>query len=257
MKSKSISYVSGLLLSVSYHLQDAHAWTSSITHHRNSPLKSSLAAQVSKVGIDEHEYVHEEDGANQSLSSSSSCRRGFLTKSIAATCSSVIGVTYANPLPASAASGKPSAQELTDKGNVVKGYKRLDYLLANWDKETTICGRTDNPYIGCERTPEKVMSYLGFKSMNDPLFRIDKTLFRLQNLVSGSDDEIDYMEAMEVINQAVEDGNSIAFVSSWGEANPGGGQDRIELFIERSKQYVIATRDGLGTIIKILDLKMD
>jgi len=133
----------------------------------------------------------------------------------------------------------------------------LNYLLSNWEKETTVCGRTDNPYIGCERTPEKVMDYLGFKSMNDPLFRIDKTLSRLQNLVAGTDDEIDFMEAMDVINQAVEDGNGIAFVSSWGEANPGGGKDRIELFIERSKRYVLTTRDGLATIIKILNLKVE
>ena len=147
-------------------------------------------------------------------------------------------------------------EEAIDKGNLIKGYKRLDYLLANWEKETTICGRTDNPYIGCERTPEKVMDYLGFKSMNDPLFRIDKTLFRLQTTVSGPD-EIEYMDAMETINQAVEDGNGIAFVSSWGEANPGGGKDRIDFFIERSKGFVTQTRDGLGTIISILDLKVE
>ncbi len=101
------------------------------------------------------------------------------------------------------------------------------------------------------------MDYLGFKSMNDPLFRIDKTLFRLQTLVAGSDDEIDYMDAMETINQAVEDGNGIAFVSSWGEANPGGGKDRIDLFIERSKMFVTTTKEGLGTIIKILNLKVE
>ncbi len=93
--------------------------------------------------------------------------------------------------------------------------------------------------------------------MNDPLFRIDKTLLRLQPLVAGTDGEIDYMDAMEAINQAVEDGNGIAFVSSWGEANPGGGKDRIELFIERSKKYVVDTRDGLGTIINLLDMKVD
>ena len=133
----------------------------------------------------------------------------------------------------------------------------MNYLLTNWEKETTICGRTDNPYIGCERTPEIVMDYLGFKSMNDPLFRIDKAMIRLQPLVSGTDDEIDYIEVMDAINQAVEDGNGIAFVSSWGEANPGGGKDRIDIFIERSKRYVETTRDGLGIIIKMLDLKVE
>lgn len=36
--------------------------------------------------------------------------------------------------PASAAS-----QEQTDKENIVKGYNRLQYLLDNWEAETTIC----------------------------------------------------------------------------------------------------------------------
>jgi len=50
-----------------------------------------------------------------------------------------------------------SSQEAADKAKIVKGYQRLTYLLDNWEKETTICGRGDNPYIGCERTPMKVM----------------------------------------------------------------------------------------------------
>ena len=50
-----------------------------------------------------------------------------------------------------------ASQEASDKAKIVKGYQRLNYLLENWDKETTICGRGDNPYIGCERTPMKVM----------------------------------------------------------------------------------------------------
>jgi hypothetical protein len=50
-----------------------------------------------------------------------------------------------------------ASQEAADKAKIVKGYQRLTYLLENWEKETTICGRGDNPYIGCERTPMKVM----------------------------------------------------------------------------------------------------
>ena len=47
----------------------------------------------------------------------------------------------------------------------------------------------------------------------------------------------------------------MAFVSSWGEANPGGGKDRVKLFIERSKNNVIVSRDSLKTVMDILDLK--
>lgn len=131
-----------------------------------------------------------------------------------------------------------SSTETVDKEKVVKGYKRLTYLLDNWEKETTVCKRVDNPYIGCERTPEKVMQYLGFKSMEDPLFRADKTLIRLQDLVPASDAkaQADFQDAIDVFQEKSEEGNGMAFISSWGEANPGGGKDRVELFIERSKK---------------------
>jgi len=150
-------------------------------------------------------------------------------------------------------------QEIADKDKIVRGYKRLDSLLRNWEKETTICGRTDNPYIGCERTPEKVMEYLGYKSMNDPLFRADKTLFRLQALVESKDDvaQGEFQEALDLFVENSEEGNGLAFVSSWGEANPGGGKDRIEIYIERSKKDVIACHKSLATAIRILDLNMD
>ena len=174
-------------------------------------------------------------------------RRNVLNKSASAI---ITAVTTGVIIPLEA-----NASPQIDKENLVKGYKRLQYLLDNWESETTICGRTDNPYIGCERTPEKVMEYLGFKSMNDPLFRADKTLFRLRNLVPP-DDEDQYMEAMELYGEMSEAASNTAFISSWGEANPGGGKDRIDLFIERSRKQVETAKDNLGTAIKILGLQM-
>jgi len=38
------------------------------------------------------------------------------------------------------------AKEAEDKEKILSGYKRLNYLLENWEEETTICGRSDNPY---------------------------------------------------------------------------------------------------------------
>lgn len=46
----------------------------------------------------------------------------------------------------------------------------------------------------------------------------------------------------------------MAYTSSWGEANPGGGKDRVEYFVERAKSNVVDARDALGEILKILDL---
>jgi len=182
-------------------------------------------------------------------------REAFLKSS-----SQVLGILSAVgfTLPQRAKAAKMAyPQEKDDKEKIVKGFKRLDYLVANWDKETTVCGKgQDNPYLGCERTPEKVMEYLGFKSMDDPLFRADKTLMRLQTVVP-SEYEGDFIDAMEVYNEKSEEGSGIAFVSSWGEANPGGGKDRVAVFIERSKKDVIDSRDSLETIIRVLNLKIE
>ena len=68
--------------------------------------------------------------------------------------------------------GEPGPAELQ---RLVLGYKRLKYLLANWEKETTVCIRgCKGKYeqCGCTRDPIVVQAYMGFKSMNDPLFKV-------------------------------------------------------------------------------------
>ena len=150
-----------------------------------------------------------------------------------------------------------NSQEEEDKTKIYKGYERLNFLLDNWVKETTVCGMSDNPYIssgGCERNPMKVMEYLGYRNVNDPLFRADKTMRRLENLVP-SDRVVEFLEAIEKWQEAAEEGNGMAYISSWGEANPGGGKDRVNLFIERARKNVIDSRDSLATVIDILGIQ--
>jgi hypothetical protein len=183
------------------------------------------------------------------VSSFSVDRRQFWNQVASASAGTLISVAHAQP--ALAASQNKNA---SDKDKIVKGYQRLTYLLDNWDKETTICGRNDNPYNPCERSPIKVMEYLGYKDTNDPLFKVEKTLMRLQAEVPREFDD-EFQTAMEQVAEAAEEGSGMAYISSWGEANPGGGKDRVELFIERSKNDVIAVRDSLATVIRILDLK--
>lgn len=86
-------------------------------------------------------------------------RRQFFAAAGAAT--SAAALVSAQPQAAHAA----ASQEAADKAKIVKGYQRLTYLLDNWEKETTICGRGDNPYIGCERTPMKVMDVRGLQQL--------------------------------------------------------------------------------------------
>lgn len=90
--------------------------------------------------------------------------------------------------------------------------------------------------------------------MNDPLFKADAAMLRLKNLVPPDKEEVFY-EAMDRYAQNAEEANGMAFVSSWGEANPGGGKDRVQLFIERSRKNVVESRDGLKTVLDVLGLK--
>jgi hypothetical protein len=150
-----------------------------------------------------------------------------------------------------------TSQEDVDKAKLLKGYERLNYLLDHWVEETTICGQTDNPYTGekgCDRNPIIVMEYLGYKSMNHPLFKAEKTMKRLEQLVPA-DRENEFIEALEKWVETADEASGMAFVSSWGEANPGGGKDRVEFFIERAKKNVIDARNCLATVIDILKIK--
>ena len=182
-------------------------------------------------------------------------RRGAFAKGAAAFLGVASSTMTSFPNAASAKPVYPEAE--ADKKKIVEGYKGLQYLLDNWEKETTVCGRFDNPYIGdgkgCERTPEKVMSYLGYKSMEHPLYRVDKTLIRMQRLT----DDPDFLDVLDKFVEKADETNVMAFVSSWGEANPGGGKDRVEYFIERSRNNVKESRDELAKVIKILDLKVE
>ena len=140
-----------------------------------------------------------------------SSRRGFIGKTLG------FGASLAFSQSALAA---PSQDEI-DKANIVKGYKRLTYLLDNWEKETTVCGMGgDKLERSCDRTPEKVMEYMGYKSTKDPLYKAEKTLRRLyENAPPKRDSE--FVEAVEKFAENADDANGLAFVSSWGEANPG------------------------------------
>lgn len=181
------------------------------------------------------------DSDDDSLSSMR--RRQFAASAIAAICIS----------PKQSKAAQMSQME-KDKANILKGYNRLNYLLDNWEKETTVCKTgNDNPYLGCDRTPLKVMEYLGYKSTEDPLFRADKTIQRLESLVPA-EKEGKFQDALDVWVEKAEEGNGMAFISSWGEANPGGGKDRVALFIERSRKDVIECRDSLGAIIEVLGI---
>ena len=48
----------------------------------------------------------------------------------------------------------------------------------------------------------------------------------------------------------------MAYVSSWGEANPGGGQDQILKYLKKSKTDVEESVALLKTIIELVGVKV-
>ncbi len=64
-------------------------------------------------------------------------RRDFLRSSLVAVVGSAPLFWWVVPPSANAASASP--QDKKDRENIVRGYNRLQYLLDNWEAETTVC----------------------------------------------------------------------------------------------------------------------
>mmetsp|Transcript_8514 Transcript_8514/g.18556 ORF Transcript_8514/g.18556 Transcript_8514/m.18556 type:complete len:81 (+) Transcript_8514:670-912(+) len=54
--------------------------------------------------------------------------------------------------------------------------------------------------------------------------------------------------------EKADEGNVMAYVSSWGEANPGGGRDNVERYLEKARAEVIESAQILRTILDILNV---
>ena len=68
-------------------------------------------------------------------------------------------------------------------------------------------------------------------------------------------DKLDaFFEASESWNSAVNMSNSMAFISQFGEYNPGGGKDEVLKYLNESKKQVILARDSLKTIMECLGI---
>lgn len=100
--------------------------------------------------------------------------------------------------------GEPKPEELQ---RLVLGYQRLQYLLDNWEKETTICikgckGKYES--CGCTRDPAIVQAYMGYKSMEDPLFKAGDLMLRASTLIESDAEFQKYNDAMEKWNNKAE-----------------------------------------------------
>mmetsp|Transcript_4232 Transcript_4232/g.5849 ORF Transcript_4232/g.5849 Transcript_4232/m.5849 type:complete len:208 (-) Transcript_4232:588-1211(-) len=144
-----------------------------------------------------------------------------------------------------------SAEVYPGADRLKKGYDGLTFLLDNWESETTACDANNE----CRRDPDKVRKYLGLRSTKDPLFQIEKVLEKGQNYIEDLDDLDEYIGAVEDYIGTTSMANSMAYTSSFGEYNPGGGKDAVEKYLEESRKQVVSAYKALGKILDLTGLK--
>ena len=177
----------------------------------------------------------------------------------------LVGIAFSGRPQEAAASGTASADELE---KLRRGHARVQYLLDHWDDETQVCGkvimsdierrqiiRTEGAgSVGCEKTPLNVQYFLGYKSTDDPLYRADKLMVRAASLVDPDDFE-NYLDVVEKYKDKADNAAMMAYTSSWGEANPNGGKEVIDEYLDRTKLDVMDSERYLRNILGYLKLE--
>lgn len=153
------------------------------------------------------------------------------------------------PDPALAAEGLTA----TDIQRLQTGYQGLEYLLANFEQETTVCRENGGE---CKRDADAIRKAMGLRSTTDPLFQIEKVFNKVKNMDIDIDQLEAFFSATEDWNSAMNMSNSMAFISQFGEYNPGGGKDEVLKYLLESKKQVILARDALKTIMTSLDIPL-
>ena len=151
------------------------------------------------------------------------------------------------------------------------GHSRERYLLENWDKVTQSCNnramstteskqivRTEGGGGGfCEKNPLVVQEYLGYKSTTDPLFKADSLMLKAVPLLDKSVmDEADYVDLVEQYREKADYTSLLAYTSSWGEANPNGGKEAVDDYLDKTKEVVVETEVLLRKVLKALQLEI-
>merc|ERR1719223_2404635 len=165
-----------------------------------------------------------------------------------ATFVSVASILSGNPIAALAKAAPPTAEELA---RIKVGYERMSYLVDNFDQETTICRENGGE---CKRDADPVRRYMGLRSTADPLFQIEKVFNKVKYMEGDFDLEV-FFEATEDWNSAMTISNSMAFISQFGEYNPGGGVEEVLKYLTESKKAVVVAQSALKRIIDTLKLE--
>ena len=176
-----------------------------------------------------------------------------------------------------------------DPNDMTRFRKALDgvnYLLDNWDTETTEC--TTGGEGKCTDQPDKVRYYFGLRTTDHPLFQLDKLYAKAQDRLPDDADFEAWIEATEGLASQIAKINELAYTyaapiratdpappcplqrarlrstrpgertlarrSSFGEYNPGGGKEQIRKYLLLCQEQVIKSKSSLETIVKLLNV---
>jgi hypothetical protein len=143
----------------------------------------------------------------------------------------------------------PTPEELS---RIQQGYLSVTNLLNNFEKETTVCRENGGE---CKRDADAVRRVLGLRSTKDPLFQIEKVFAKVKYMDDIDFDQLEiFFQATEDWNTAVNMSNSMAFISQFGEYNPGGGKDEVQKYLEESRKQVVLAQQALKDILTVLKL---
>lgn len=172
---------------------------------------------------------------------------GGLVPAAAAAVAAVVSLPV---LPANA--GSPPSE--ADLDRIATGYKQITYLLDHFEEETTTCRENGGE---CKRDAEPIRRALGLRSTTDPLFQIEKVFDKVKNMDLDPDKIEDFFQAAEDWNSSINMSNSMAFISQFGEYNPGGGKDEVLKYLNESKKQVLLAQSSLKTIMDCLEIKSE
>ena len=141
-----------------------------------------------------------------------------------------------------------AAADTTDLTRLQSGLKEINYLIDNWEKETT------NPNSG-NADPDRVRIFIGLRSTTSPLFQVEKLLAAPTTQDKVDPDRFEeWIASTEELNSHINKINELAYTSSVGEYNPGGGKDQVAKYLEMARGEVVEARDSLSNLIQLLGL---
>ena len=122
-----------------------------------------------------------------------------------------IGAAAAAFIVASPPRAAFASQDPNDLNRFKKALTGVNYLLDNWDVETTECKAQAGGSGECTDQPDKVRYYFGLRTTDHPLFQLDKLYAKAQAKLPDDADFEEWIEATESLASQIAKINELAY----------------------------------------------